>query len=240
MENQYTLMSALHKEEEQMKKLISILVALLVVVSFFGFNAKTAYAATKIETVNVSISRTVDAFPGITVSATGLTVGSPTWSCTLSQLKNMSAGSRITATFPITVKSGYYLAAPVKYKVTGTGATNYSIRMSVKNGKGTLSVTVPIYKQLFMSKITWKTSSLPTWQKVSGASSYTIIVCDVSTGNKVASKTTTGTSVNLDKMVSPGTYIVKIRANSGNSYILPSNYVQSWIIIAKVYAVPKG
>ena len=222
-----------------MKKLLSILVALLVMISLFGSNTTVAYAASKVEVINISITRTAS-YPEIKVSANGLTIGTPTYGCTKSQVVQGTIVDRFFASFPITVKSGYSLAKPMRYNVTGDGAKDYVISLSVSNGKGKLTVSVPVYRQLSAPKITWLNPSLPTWNKVDGASSYTIILYDAVTGKKMCTKTTTNTYIHLDKLVSPGLYRFLIRSNSGSKYFTTSGYFEAYVSIPQVYSIPKG
>ena len=223
-----------------MRKIFAFFVTLLVMVSVLGFNAKSAYAATKVDTINIKITRKGNDFPAIKVSGTGLTFGSPLWSCTKAQLSKTMEGQKVTVSYPVTVKSGYYISMPIKYNVSGDGAKNYSVSLKIANGKGTLSITVPVYRQLAKPQIVWLSSTYPTWGKVSGASSYTIILYDATTGKKVLTKTTTKTFLRIEDYVGPGEYRMKLRANSGNTYVLPSEYVEAYITIYKVYAIPKG
>lgn len=222
-----------------MKKLLSIAAALLVVISFFGFYTTNAYAASKIEVINVSIKRTAS-YPEITISAKGLAIGTPTYSCTKAQVVNGTTLDRVTASFPITVESGYSLAKPMKYNVTGDGTKQYIISLKVNDGKGTLTVSVPVYRQLPAPKITWLNPSLPTWNKVPGASSYTIVLYNVVTGKKMCTKNTTKTYMNLDSLVPPGLYRFNIRSNSTNEFLLTSGYFEAIISIPQLVAVPKG
>ena len=222
-----------------MKKSLSLLVALLVMISFFGFNTTTAFAASQIDVINVSITRTAS-YPEVKISCEGLTIGAPTYSVTKAQTVGTIV-NRFVATFPITVKSGYSLAKPMRYNVTGDGAKNYTIGLKVSNGKGTLSVSVPVCRQLTAPKITWLNPSLPTWNKVDGASSYTIVLYEMPTGKKMCTKTTTKTYIHLDSLVPPGLYRFLIRSNSSNdAYFAASGFLEATISIPQLIAVPKG